>query len=195
MRWVAFRDPTVGFQTGETTKHALNSPLLSRRTRDCPAANAHQALGTLFGRPQPCPSTWSYPCPTALAAPGWDHARGPPPSKWERATRDRTDAAPTWGLKVRHHGTALQYGMTALQPGLRRPPPPQPSGPAGSCILSKKVYLYTTYCMASCNYADVYGNVYDTPRRTAACARWPPRPSVPSGRCTAAWPPCTPITP
>ncbi|KAG2443341.1 hypothetical protein HYH02_009405 [Chlamydomonas schloesseri] len=33
-----------------------------------------------------------------ITEPGWDHTRGPPSGKWQRSTRDRTDAAPTWGL-------------------------------------------------------------------------------------------------
>ncbi|PNH11163.1 Ankyrin repeat domain-containing protein [Tetrabaena socialis] len=36
----------------------------------------------------------------AITEPGWSPLIGPPPSKWERATRDRADAAPTWGLRA-----------------------------------------------------------------------------------------------
>jgi hypothetical protein len=35
----------------------------------------------------------------ALTEAGWDHASGPPPAKWDRATADRAGDAPTWGAR------------------------------------------------------------------------------------------------
>jgi hypothetical protein len=34
-----------------------------------------------------------------LTHPNWDHSRGPPPDKWERATSDGPNLPTTWGLK------------------------------------------------------------------------------------------------
>eukprot|EP00793_Prasinoderma_coloniale_P004158 PRCOL_00006334-RA len=41
---------------------------------------------------------------TWMTAPGWDHSKGPPTDKWERATRDQVgdeEAPPSWGLKAK----------------------------------------------------------------------------------------------
>ena len=36
---------------------------------------------------------------TALTAPGWDHAAGPPPATWDKGTVDRDGDSPTYGVK------------------------------------------------------------------------------------------------